>query len=167
MVTLLATNLAACSSNFCCRDKDGSFKYRADGKQGRLELLHLEDSLNVIIHICGKDTLDRWEIKHPVYRFECGDLTGDNLPEIAVGVEKRTKYHKENGKRLFIFHLYNGRLIRPLWLGSRVGAPLADFEMDRSSEPARIHTWEVLEDGSQIQRLYTYNGFGLKYYKTL
>lgn len=160
-------SLCSCCRDYCRPDGEEAYGYSVDGSRGRIELQRLSDSLNVVLHLRGADTLDRWEISHPVYRFECADLTGDAVPEIVVGVEKSTRYRPDVDRRLFIFHLFHGKFIRPLWLGSRVGAPLVDFRLDRSSEPARVHTWETLEEGTQVQRLYVYDGFGLKYYSTL
>jgi hypothetical protein len=82
-------------------------------------------------------------------------------------VIKPTRYRKEPDKRLFIFHLFKGRLIRPLWLGSRLGLPLIDFKVERDSVPAMIHSWERDTDGTSVEVLYRQQGFGLKYVKHL
>ena len=43
-----------------------------------------------------------------------------------VGVIKCTRYHPEVGRRIFIFKQVEGK-VRPLWLGSSLGATLVDF----------------------------------------
>ncbi len=107
--------------------------------------------------------MDSLVLPYPVYRFDYGDLTGDSVPEIVVGVIKSTKYWKVEAKRLFIYHLYHGRYIRPLWLGSRVGNPLEDFSVCRDSFPAVICTKERKRDSTLIYSKYKIQGFGLKY----
>jgi hypothetical protein len=44
-----------------------------------------------------------------------------------VGVVKSTRYHPEVGRRIFIFKQVDGK-VRPLWLGSSLGATLVDFQ---------------------------------------
>ena len=139
-----------------------SFAYLSKGNKGRIELVAV-DSTWEIRHYSDEKLLDVWPLLHHVYQFDCGDLTGDGIPEILVGVIKATRYRHEQDKRLFIFHLYKGRKIRPLWLGSRLGLPLKDFKVERDSVPAMIHTWERDTDGTTVERVYRQQGFGLKH----
>lgn len=134
---------------------------RNDGIEGRITLTRHNDSLFVLHHFAGGRMLSEWKLPYPVYRFDCGDLTGNGWPEIAVGVIKPTRYFPKPDKRLFIFKLYKGRLIRPLWLGSRVGLPLVDFRIERGSAPLKIHTTERKQDGSFAEILYRQEDFGL------
>ena len=46
--------------------------------------------------------------------------------DALVGVIKKTRFHQEEGRRIFIFKQVDGK-VRPLWLGSRLGAKLVDF----------------------------------------
>lgn len=141
--------------------------YTADGR-GELRLVGVNDSTHIIRHELDGRRADEWQLAYPVFRFDCGDLTGDGLPEVAVGVVKPTRYWPQPDRRLFIFHLFRGRLIRPLWLGSRVGGRLIDFCIERDSVPAMVHTWESVGDSdTPVERLYVMNGFGLKYYKQI
>ena len=43
-----------------------------------------------------------------------------------VGVIKKTRFHTEEGRRIFIFKQIDGK-VRPLWLGSHLGVTLMDF----------------------------------------
>lgn len=142
-------------------------RYRTSGTEGVLKLAVANDSVNEILHLVGSDTVDRWTLNYDVYRFDCGDLTGDGVPEVAAGTVKSTRYRPNKDKRLFIYHLYDGRYIRPLWLGSRVGRPLIDFRVEKDSIPNLVHTWEVGDDGDTVQALYKLKGFGLKFYRYL
>ena len=65
-------------------------------------------------------------LNYPVYRFCTGDVDGDGSTDALVGVIKKTRFHREEGRRIFIFKQVDGK-VRPLWLGSRLGAELVDF----------------------------------------
>ena len=65
-------------------------------------------------------------LNYPVYRFCIGDVDGDGSMDALVGVIKKTRFHREEGRRIFIFKQVDGK-VRPLWLGSRLGAELVDF----------------------------------------
>ena len=140
-----------------------TFRYSSTIGEGVLRLVALTDSTNSIEHVKGDSVVDTWKLDYPVYRFTCGDMTGNSIPEVLVGTIKATRYRPEKDKRLFIFHLYKGRFIRPLWLGSRVGCPLIDFKVETDTVPNLVHTWERKENGDTIEVLYQLTGFGLKY----
>lgn len=149
--------------------QEDSFTYRYSSTigEGVLRLVAVTDSTNRIEHLKGDSVVDTWKLDYPVYRFTCGDMTGDSIPEVLVGTIKATRYRPEKDKRLFIFHLYKGQFIRPLWLGSRVGCPLIDFKVETDSMPNLVHTWERKENGDTIEALYQLKGFGLKFIKPL
>ena len=65
-------------------------------------------------------------LNYPVYRFCTGDVDGDGSMDALVGVIKKTRFHQEVARRIFIFKQVDGK-VRPLWLGSRLGAELVDF----------------------------------------
>ena len=138
-------------------------RYSSAIGEGVLRLVSVTDSTNRIEHLKGDSVVDAWALDYPVYRFTCGDMTGDSIPEVLVGTIKATRYRPEKDKRLFIFHLHKGRFIRPLWLGSRVGCPLIDFKVKTDTLPNLVHTWECRDNGDTIEVLYRLKGFGLKY----
>lgn len=142
---------------------DSTFQYSKDGETWSLRLDKESDSLYGIVHMVGDSVVDEWTLRHEVYRFDCGDLNGDGLPEIVVGVTKPTRYRPQNDRRLFIYHLYAGRFIRPLWLGSRLGGKLLDFAVVRDSVPALVRSLETDGDSNAVERIYRYEGFGLKF----
>lgn len=123
-----------------------------------MERMH--DSLYVLHHLIDGVGQSSWKLPYPVFRFDCGDLTGDSCPEIAVGVIKATRYSPTRDKRLFLFKLYDGKLIRPLWLGSRMPLPLVDFHIVSDSVPMRICTTEHRPDGTPCKALYHLGSFG-------
>ena len=138
-------------------------RYSSAIGEGVLRLVSVTDFTNRIEHLKGDSVVDAWALDYPVYRFTCGDMTGDSIPEVLVGTIKATRYRPEKDKRLFIFHLHKGRFIRPLWLGSRVGCPLIDFKVKTDTLPNLVHTWECRDNGDTIEVLYRLKGFGLKY----
>lgn len=134
---------------------------------GVLRLVATSDSTSEIQHLMEGKVVSTWPLDYEVYRFDCGDVTGDGMPEVLVGTVKKTRYRPVMDRRLFIFHLHNGRDIRPLWLGSRVSRPLIDFCVERDTMPNLIHTWEREGENDTVQILYRHKGFGLKFYKYL
>lgn len=140
-----------------------TYSYTGPKGDGQLHLQALTDSTYELQHLIGGTIVSQWPLRYRVYRFDCGDVTGDSIPEIVVGTIKATHYHPDLDRRLFIFHLVKQRHIRPLWLGSRVSHPLLDFKVERDSIPALIHTWERSLEGDTLQHLYRQKGFGLKF----
>ncbi|MBQ7683221.1 MAG: nuclear receptor-binding factor 2 [Bacteroidaceae bacterium] len=146
---------------------DSTFIYRSPECGGWIGLSTEGDSVWRLCHYVADSLVDVWTLRDSVYRFDCGDVTGDSVPEILVGVVRATRYRPERDRRLFIFKLYRGELIRPLWLGSRVGLPLVDFRVERDSLPAMVHTWERRPDSTLVEAVYRYQGFGLKFVRYL
>ena len=85
----------------------------------------VSDSLSRLV-LTTDSTCDRWDLPYPVYQFQVGDIDGDGSIDAMVGVIKKTRFHRELGRRLFIFKNYRGH-IRPLWMGSKLGGELVDF----------------------------------------
>ena len=154
LLVLLTIVLAACHST-------PTESFRWDGGVVRLDRIH--DSLSFIRYERQGQELSSWRLPYPVYRFDWGDVNGDGVPEIAVGVIKPTRFFPEPDKRLFLFKLYNGKHIRPLWLGSHVAYPLEDFTILRDSVPALIRTLEHQDDSTLVHALYRQQGFGIKF----
>lgn len=168
MMTVVASSLLTMSCVDSSADafvlekvNDSTFIYSSHSKQGRINLV--TDSLHHVCHYVEDSLMDVWSIRDSVYQFDCGDMNADSIPEILVGVICATRYRPEMDKRLYIFKLYKGELIRPLWLGSRVGLPLADFRVERDSVPNMVHTWEWDTDSTLVQAIYRLQGFGLKF----
>lgn len=141
-----------------------SYTYtRQDGRRATVKLKTLSDSLSVIQYFIGKKKCDEWQLKYPVYQFECGDINGDSIPEIAVGVIKSTRYSHFMGKRLFIFKLFDEEVIRPLWLSSRMSHELMDFRIEHLDKGDFIRTTERNTRGDILELRYRTTGFGLKF----
>jgi hypothetical protein len=90
--------------------------------------------------------------------METGDVDGNGSEEALVGVVKATRFYPEKGRRLFIFKNYHG-LIRPLWLGSRLGGQLYDFRF----ADGKVRSMELTTDGRYTVAEYHWSGFGLAF----
>lgn len=160
-----------CCSALCLAQEEGrnmQYRYATSEKGcGVIEIERKNDCINILRHTIDGKTVSEWELPYPVFRLDAGDMNNDGVTEVAVGVIKRTRYSPEPQKRLFIFKLYKGLHIRPLWLGSRVAATLDDFKIERDSVPARIHTYEHRNDGTPIEVQYIQRGFGIAFEKYL
>lgn len=154
MPVLLILLLAACHSA-----PAESFQW--DGGVVRLD--RINDSLSYLRYERNGKELSSWRLPYPVYRFDWGDVNADGVPEIAVGVIKPTRFFPEPDKRLFLFKLFHGKHIRPLWLGSHVAYRLNDFSIVRDSVPALIRTIEHQDDSTFVEALYRQQGFGIKF----
>ena len=152
--------LLSCQKNEDHREvySDGTFRIWLDRRNDSLSVVYLQEKGSLS---------DSLLLPYPVYRFCCADLSGDGIPEICVGVEKATRYWHREDRRLFIYHLWHGKYIRPLWLGSRVGNRLVDFDICSDSVPARILSTEMRSDSTLLQALYKLQGFGLKFERYL
>lgn len=101
--------------------------------------------------------LNEWRIGYPVYRFDVGDVDGDGTDDALVGVVKSTRFYPEKARRIFIFHLVDGK-VRPLWMGSKLGGILEDF---RYTKGGIVRSLETTSDGKYVVAEYRWQGFGL------
>ena len=149
-----------------CQKKNNTFKFVFDNRKIEVSLVKIQDSIfEIHSKMIYNDsvTVSTWRLNYPVYRFDCADITGDGLPEIAVGVVKSTRYDPIVRKRLFLFKLYDTCYVRPLWLGSRVSFPLVDFRLMESKNGQRIRAIEQESDNQFAVAEYCYKTFGLEW----
>lgn len=102
--------------------------------------------------------LNEWRLPYPVYRFCTGDVDGDGSIDAMVGVVKKTRFHREIGRRIFIFKQVDGK-VRPLWLGSRLGATLVDFRFVNGC----VRALETDGKGKYGVTDYCWNDFGMTF----
>lgn len=115
------------------------------------------------MHVLHADS-GQWRLPFPVYRFETGDVNGDGSADAIVGVIKTTRYDPVLRRRVFIFKNYRG-LVRPLWLGSRLGQPVVDFHFVASDGVLRV----VEEESSGLFLVadYRWRSFGMEFVRYL
>jgi hypothetical protein len=85
-------------------------------------------------------------------------VDGDGQEDALVGVIKKTRFHREMGRRIFIFKQVDGK-VRPLWLGSRLGATLVDFQFIEGF----IRALETDGMGKYGVTDYRWNDFGMNF----
>lgn len=119
------------------------------------------DSLYVLT-LTTDSTRNQWRLPYPVYRMETGDVDGNGSTEALVGVIKPTRFYPEIGRRLFIFKNYEG-LVRPMWLGSRLGGTLQDFHF----RDGRVRSLETNAKGEYTVAEYRWSGFGVAFERYL
>ena len=130
-------------------------------ERGGFSLEQKNDTLSILT-LRTDTTCDRWELPYPVYQFATGDVDGDGSIDAMVGVIKTTRYFKEKGRRLFIFKNYEG-LVRPLWMGSKLGGILEDFRFI----DGKIRSLECTTDGKYVVAEYRWDNFGMGFERFL
>lgn len=130
-------------------------------KAGKYSLEQHNDTLYTLT-LTTDSTTDQWQITYPVYRFCVGDVDADGSEDALVGVVKRTRYFPEEGNRIFIFKNYQG-LIRPLWMGSKLGGILDDFRF----VDGKIRSLERTTDGKYVVAEYRWDHFGMSFERFL
>ena len=125
-------------------------------------LEHINDSTyNLVLQT--DSTTDKWALPYPVYQLQVGEIDGDGKQDAIVGVVKRTRFHPEKGRRLFIFKNKNS-LIRPLWMGSKLGGILVDFKYVKDGVVRSLE--KTLKDEYVVAE-YKWQGFGLGFERFL
>ena len=119
------------------------------------------DSLYVLT-LTTDSTCSQWRLPYPVYRMETGDVDGNGTTEALVGVIKPTRFYPEMGRRLFIFKNYEG-LVRPMWLGSKLGGTLQDFHFRNGV----VRSLETNGKGEYTVAEYRWSGFGVAFERYL
>ena len=119
----------------------------------------VSDSLSYLV-LTTDSTRDSWALPYPVYQFQTGDIDNDGSIDAMVGVVKKTRFHREMGRRLFIFKNYRGR-VRPLWMGSKLGGQLVDFRFLEGAVPPFILALETGTNGRYAISTYRWEEFGM------
>ena len=137
------------------------------------ELRKEHDSL-YWLRATGGRKADEWRLPYPVYQFQTGDVDGDGSEDAMVGVIKKTRFYPL-GKRLFIFKqidakatasMHRRKLVRPMWLGSKLGGNLEDFRYVAPADGdslGRIRALESTTDSLFAVSDYKWSGFGMKF----
>ncbi|MCL2335782.1 MAG: hypothetical protein FWC57_06930, partial [Endomicrobia bacterium] len=89
---------------FGCKEKENNaFKFSLNGSETVVSLVKIENNvfdIKAVTHLAGGENIvSVRRLNYPVYRFECADITGDGIPEIAVGVIKPNHLDPKPDKR--------------------------------------------------------------------
>lgn len=122
---------------------------------GVVEIISLGDTFNSIYY---KDlsSIKPWKI-------EIGDITGDGISEIALGIIKDTPHHKIKMKRCFIYNLdFTERRLVARFRASRFVRPFQTFSLYDIDEDNifEILAIEINSDKSNLISGYKWKGFG-------
>lgn len=101
----------------------------------------------------------RWN----AWKLEIGDVDGDGIRELVLGVYKPTRFYPVYGNGLFILG-WNGQYAYSKWLGSRLVRPFVDFALlSLDDQPAmEVASLEILRDERYCLTLYQWSSFGLQ-----
>ena len=104
--------------------------------------------------------LDRDRGTRP-WAIDIAEFDGDSLPEVVVGVYKRSRFDPMLRNRLFVFDWTPNGALFPKWLGSRLGCAFVDFAVVTGPDGLdRLLTQERRTRDSANVRGYVWNGFG-------
>ena len=156
------------------RSQETGDRSRESGVESQgYELRKEHDSL-YWLRATGGRKADEWRLPYPVYQFQTGDVDGDGSMDAMVGVIKKTRFYPL-GKRLFIFKqidakatasMHRRKLVRPMWLGSKLGGNLEDFRYVAPADGdslGRIRALESTTDSLFAVSDYKWSGFGMKF----
>ncbi len=103
-----------------------------------------------------------WSEINP-WKVLIGDIDGDGIEDISIGVYKESPFHPIMAKRPFIYNFKDGRLI-PKWRGSRLSRPFVDYvfyDLDKDGID-EIVSIEILENDKKLINSYKWKGFGFE-----
>lgn len=154
-------------SNESMDKKDG---YLIKGEKYSVEIIKNKSSQyanKIYINSIGKKkstfTKDISDLN--VWKLEVGDIDGDGIDEVGLGVYTQSPLHPIDAKRPYIY-TFNGEDLIPKWRGSRLSRPFIDFifydiDKDKTDEIVSI---EILREEKYIINSYKWKGFGFEGY---
>lgn len=121
---------------------------------------------DIIIYSSGKEIYRKDFTELKPWKVAIGDIDGDGIDEISIGVYKTTIFHPVMDKRPFIYSYEDGEFY-PKWRGSRLSRPFRDYQFydidgDGGDEIISI---EILENDEKLVNTYKWKGFGFEGYK--
>ena len=94
------------------------------------------------------------------WKLMVADVDGDGIPEIVVGVYRKSNYTPAWARSIFVMTFDGKELIRK-WMGSSMGRPLFDFTF-APEKTQRLITIQEAIDGQQVLSSWDWSGFGFR-----
>lgn len=94
------------------------------------------------------------------WKLVIADVDGDGIPEILIGVYRKSPYTPAWAQSIFVMTFDGKELIRK-WMGSSMGRPLFDFTV-APEKTQRLLTVQLREDGKQALSSWDWSGFGFR-----
>lgn len=97
------------------------------------------------------------------WKIALGDVDGNGIDEISMGVYKESPLHPVMAKRPFIYSFIDGEM-QPKWRGSRLSRPFIDYDfydIDHDGVDELISI-EILKEGRNLINVYKWKGFGFE-----
>lgn len=121
--------------------------------------------------ITDKKIIEEWLDRDRGYnpwKIMTADIDGDSLPEICVGVYKRTRFPSGYTNRIFIYD-WDGNYISPKWFGPKLLMPFVDFEFSDIDNDGLddLIALEIEKDSTKRIMTYQWLGLGFWGYKVL
>ena len=97
------------------------------------------------------------------WKVDTGDIDGDGISEVSLGVYKETVFHPVMTKRPFIYSFKDNTLLAK-WRGSRLSRPFTEYtfyDIDKDGID-EIISIEILENKRMLINSYKWIGFGIE-----
>ena len=97
------------------------------------------------------------------WKIDTGDIDGDGIDEISIGVYKETIFHPVMAKRPFIYS-FSDNILLAKWRGSRLSRPFTDYTFYDIDEEGidEIISIEISENEKMLINSYKWIGFGIE-----
>lgn len=163
--------LAICAISGCSPHTLQSEKCDLDN-DGKVEIVSINYKRMTHGHPMGGDIIvsDRkdkviWrQGKLNPWKLQIGDVDGDGIKEIIVGVWKKSPKDTIWAKRTFIYS-WNGKRLMPMWLGSRLSRRFDDFtvsDVDHDGK-AELIALEIAPRNKHRVAVYRWKSFGVEW----
>lgn len=145
-------------------EADRRFRVTADLlRDGRLVEVQLEPTAERTLQVRRADKL-LWEgvpRRWRPWKLVLADVDGDRRTDLLVGLHKSTRFFPAPHACLFVYR-FTGSTVKPLWLGSSLGAPLVDFAAGPvGKDPrAQLCALQRARDGRWELALFRWRDFG-------